>query len=97
MKSNHRLIKITLAAMLAGLTFATLAQNKNTQNQPRREAEGAQGIVIDAQPLPPEKPKAEEPQAQKRHKKHKQPEHFTAKVPKETPAKKPKVKKTEKA
>ena len=89
MKLTYRYFQIGLMMVLASSVASIQAQN--------RKDEGSQGIIINAQPLPPEKPKAEEPKAQKRSKKHRQPEHFTAKAPKETPAKTPKVKKAKKA
>ena len=89
MKSVRRWIQVSTLLVLACAIPTVQAQ--------ARKEEGSQGIVINAQPLPPEKPKAEEPKTQKRSKKNRQPEHFTAKVPKETPAKEPKAKKAKKA
>ena len=89
MKLIHRYFQIGLMVVLASSVASIQAQ--------ARKEEGAQGIVINAQPLPPEKPKAEEPKTQKRSKKNRQPEHFTTKVPKETPTKEPKAKKAKKA
>lgn len=89
MKSIHRYVQIGLMVALAGSAASI-------QAQPRKD-EGSQGIIINAQPLPPEKPKAEEPTVQKRHKKRKQPEHFTAVAPKEKPAKPAKPAKVKKA
>ena len=89
MKLIHCYFQIGLMVALASSVAGIEAQT--------RKDEGSQGIIINAQPLPPEKPNVEEPKAQKRNKKHRQPEHFTAKAPKETPVKAPKVKKTKKA
>ena len=72
-------VHIALLLVVAGTVSTAQAQ--------ARKDEGSQGIIINAQPLPPEKPKAEEPKVLKKSKKRKPPEHFTAAAPKEKPAK----------